>query len=107
MLYMACSDGLDLPLGAGAAGFEFAAGVGSMYTWSSEGATGSGFLVSWAVAMVSKSMMGYWVPSTVSCSLFSSVIKALICSSFVQGLKLTGASCSSSGVSNDSTSNSS
>ena len=42
---MACSDGLDLPLGAGAAGFDFSAGVGSMYTWSSEGATGSGLLV--------------------------------------------------------------
>ena len=42
---MACSDGLDLWLGAGAAGFDFATGVGSMYTWSSEGVTGSGFLV--------------------------------------------------------------
>ena len=52
---MACSDGLDLPLGAGAAGFDFSAGVGSMYTWSSEGATGSGYLVAWAVAVVSKS----------------------------------------------------
>ena len=31
---MADSDGLDLALGAGAAGFEFAAGVGSMYTGS-------------------------------------------------------------------------
>ena len=29
-------------LGAGAAGFEFAAGVGRIYTWSVEGATGSG-----------------------------------------------------------------
>ena len=48
--------GLDLLLGAGAAGFDFVAGVGSMYTWSSEGATGSGVLVSWAVAMVSKPM---------------------------------------------------
>ena len=46
--------GLDLALGA--AGFEFAAGVGSMYTWSPEGATGSGYLVSWAVAVVSKSI---------------------------------------------------
>ena len=56
MFCMACSDGLDLALGAGVAGFGFSAGVGSMYTWSSEGATGSGFLVSWAVAMVSKPM---------------------------------------------------
>ena len=31
---MACSDGLDLALGEGAAGFEFAAGVYSMYTGS-------------------------------------------------------------------------
>ena len=36
-------NGLDLALGAaGAAGFDFSAGVGSMYNWSSEGATGSG-----------------------------------------------------------------
>ena len=47
--------GLDLALGA--AGFEFAAGVGCgagegrIYTWSAEGATGSGHLVSWAVAV--------------------------------------------------------
>ena len=59
---MACSDRLDLPLGAGAAGFDFVAGVGygagegRIYTWSTEGATGSGYLVSWAVAVVSKSM---------------------------------------------------
>ena len=68
--FMACS-GLDLTLGAGAAGFEFSAGMDSMktdsggaagngfvagvgcgagegriYTWSTEGATGSGYLVS-------------------------------------------------------------
>ena len=36
---MAASDGLDLALGAGASSFDFAAGVGSMYTWSVEGAT--------------------------------------------------------------------
>ena len=53
-----CMDGseLDFPLGAGVADFGFSAGVGNMYTWSSEEATGSGFLVSWAVAMVSKPM---------------------------------------------------
>ena len=28
MFCMTCSDGLDLPLGAGAAGFDFVAGVG-------------------------------------------------------------------------------
>ena len=52
------SDGLDLALGAGAAGFGFVAGVlcwdwatSRIYTWSVEGATGSGHLVSWAVAV--------------------------------------------------------
>ena len=62
MFCMTCSDELDLPLGSGAAGFDFVAGVGCgagegrIYTWSTEGATGSGYLVSWAVAVVSKSM---------------------------------------------------
>ena len=46
---MAGSDGLDLAFGIGAAGFEFAAGVGSMYT-------GSGIFWGWAVALGSKSM---------------------------------------------------
>ena len=36
MFCMACSDVLDFPLGAGAEGFDFCAGVGNMYTWSSE-----------------------------------------------------------------------
>ena len=103
----AAGNGLDLSLGAGAAGFDFVSGVVSRYTWSSKGATGSGDLVSWAVAVVSKSMMGSWVPSNVSCPLLSSVIMALICFSFVQGQKLTGASCSSSGASTDSIFNSS
>ena len=48
---MACRDGLDLPLGAGAAGFDFSASVGSMYTWSFVGATGSGLFWGWAVAL--------------------------------------------------------
>ena len=48
---MACSDGLHLPLGAGASKVACGAGEGSMYTWSVEGATGSGHLVSWAVAV--------------------------------------------------------
>ena len=51
MFCMTCSDGLDLPLGVGAVCFEFSAGVGSMYTWSSEGATGSGLFWGWAVAL--------------------------------------------------------
>ena len=46
---MAGSDGLDLALGASAAGVDFAAGVGSMYT-------GSGLFWVWAVALGSKSM---------------------------------------------------
>ena len=46
---MAGSDGLDLDLGTSAAGFEFAAGVGSMYT-------GSGLFWGWAVTLGSKSM---------------------------------------------------
>ena len=46
---MAGSDGLDLALGAGAVGFEFAAGVGSMYI-------GSGVFWGWAVALGSKYM---------------------------------------------------
>ena len=44
---MACSDGLDLPLGAGAAGFGCAAGMGSMYTWSAVGGTSSGLFLGW------------------------------------------------------------
>ena len=52
--------GLDLALGA--VGFEFVAGVGCgagegrIYTWSVEGATGSGHLVAWAVENGSKFM---------------------------------------------------
>ena len=46
---MACSDGLDLALGA--AGFEFAVGGGCLYTRSAEGGTSSGHLVAWAVAV--------------------------------------------------------
>ena len=52
------SDGLDLALGAGAAGFGFVAGflcwdwaASRIYTWSVEGATGSGHLVAWVVAV--------------------------------------------------------
>ena len=48
---MACSDGLDLPLGAGASEVGCGAGEGRIYTWSVEGATGSGHLVAWAVVV--------------------------------------------------------
>ena len=48
-----CS-GLDLALEL--QGFVLGLDAGRIYTWSVEGAVGSGFLVAWAVAMVSKSM---------------------------------------------------
>ena len=48
---IACSDGLHLPLGASASEVGCGAGEGSMYTWLVEGATGSGHLVSWAMAV--------------------------------------------------------
>ena len=51
----AAGNGLDLALGA--TGFEFAAGGGCIYTRSVEGAIGSGHLVAWAVAVVSKYMV--------------------------------------------------
>ena len=54
MFCMACS-GLDLALGAaGVLCWDWDAG--RIYTWSVDGAVGSGLLVAWAVAMVSKSM---------------------------------------------------
>ena len=46
---MAGSDGLALALGASRVGR--ASGVGRIYTWSVEGATGSELLVAWAVAV--------------------------------------------------------
>ena len=48
---MTCSDGLDLPLGAGASEVGCGAGEWRIYTWSVEGVSGSGHLVAWAVAM--------------------------------------------------------
>ena len=45
------SDGLDLPFGAGASKVGCGAGEGRIYTWSVEGATGSGHLVAWAVVV--------------------------------------------------------
>ena len=50
---LTCS-GMDLALGA--AGFEFAAGVGCIYTRSAEGGTSSGLFLGCAVALGSKSM---------------------------------------------------
>ena len=48
---MACSDGLDLPLRTGASEVGCGAGEGRICTWLVEGATGSGHLVAWAVAV--------------------------------------------------------
>ena len=77
-------------LGEGAAGFEFAAGVGRLYTWSVKGATGSGLLVAWAVAVgfnyvengLRTCILG---SSTASFPLPSSVIKGKIFSWFSLG----------------------
>ena len=46
---MAGSDGLTFLVGA--SGVGCAACVGKIYTWSVKGATGSGQLVAWAVAV--------------------------------------------------------
>ena len=84
--------GLDLALGA--AGFEFAAGAGSMYTWSSEGATGSRLFWGWSVDFLGSSPGSF--------PLLSSLNKGRISSSFFHGPYITlncGASCSSSGSS--------
>ena len=91
---MAGSDGLDLALGADAAGFDFVAGVGSMYTWSSEGATGGGLFWGWSVDFLGSSPGSF--------PLLSSLNKGMIYSSFFHGPYITlncGASCSSSGSS--------
>ena len=51
MFCMACSDGLDLWLGAGAACVGFGAGGDCIYTRSAEGGTSSGLFWGWAVAI--------------------------------------------------------
>ena len=66
------------------------AGVGRIYTWSVEGATGSGLLVAWAVA-VGFNYVGNgfktssWGSSTISFPLPSSAIKGRISSFFSLG----------------------
>ena len=65
----------------GASGVEYATGVGKMYTWSVEGATGSGLLVGNGFKTSS------WGSSTVSFPLPSSVIKGRISSFFSLGKK--------------------
>ena len=85
---MAGSDGLALALGA--SGVGRVSGVGIIYTWSVEGATGSGLLVAWAVA-VGFNYVGNgfetssWGSSTISFPLPSSVIKGRISSWFSLG----------------------
>ena len=51
MFCMTCSDGLDLAMGACASDVGCDAGVGRIYTWLSEGATGSGLFWGLAVAL--------------------------------------------------------
>ena len=85
---MAGSDGLALA--SGASGVGRASGVCRIYTWSVEGATGSGFLVAWAVAVGFNSMgngfkTSSWGSSTISFPLPSSVIKGRISSFFSLG----------------------
>ena len=75
-------------LGASAAGFEFSAGVGSMYTWSKEGATGSGLLVAWELTVGFNSVgngfeTSSWGFSTISFPLLSSVSNGEIASSCI------------------------
>ena len=60
------SDGLALALAAGVLGVDCAAGVGRVYTWSVEGATGSGLLVAWAVGFWGSSISSFPLPSSVS-----------------------------------------
>ena len=74
----------------GPSGVGCGAGEGRIYTWSVEGATGSGLLVAWAVSvgsimweMVFKTRS--WGSSTISFPLASSVIKGRISSFFSLG----------------------
>ena len=56
---MACNDGLDLPLGAGASEVGCGAGEGRICTWLMEGATGSGhwWLGPWQWGSVSRELV--------------------------------------------------
>ena len=78
---------IDVAFLVGALGFEFVAGVGSMYTGSVEGATGSGILVAWAVAVGFNSVgngfkTSSWGSSTIYFPLPSLIIKGRISSFF-------------------------
>ena len=85
----------------GVSGVECAAGEGKLYTWSGDGAAGSGLFVAWAVALGFKVFgsglrISFWVSSTVSFLVPSSVNKGRISSSLLHGPLTTndsGASC--------------
>ena len=67
----------------GASGVGCAACVGKIYTWSVEGATGSGLFVAWAVVVGFNSVgngfeTSFWGSSTIFFPLPSSVIKGRI-----------------------------
>ena len=68
-----------VPFGDGVSGVGYASGVGKMYTWSVEGATGSGLLVG------NRFKTSSWGSYTVSFPLPSSVIKGRISSFFSLG----------------------
>ena len=81
-------DGMTFEVGA--SGFECAADEGRIYTWSVEGVASSGLLVAWAVALGFKVFgsglrTSFWVSSTVSFLLPSSVNKGRISSSLLHG----------------------
>ena len=60
------SDGLALALAAGVLDVDCATSVGSVYTWSVEGAAGSGLLVAWAVGFWGSSIYSFPLPSSIS-----------------------------------------
>ena len=70
---------------------ECVAGLGRLFTWSGEGVADSGLLVAWVVALGFKVFgsslrISFWVSSTVSFLLPSSVNKGRISSSLLHGL---------------------
>ena len=81
-------DGMTFVVGASCV--ECAASLGRLFTWSGEGADGSGLLVAWAVALGfnvfgSGLRISFWVSSTVSFLLPSLVNKGRISSSLLHG----------------------
>ena len=78
----------------GASGVGCASDVGRIYTWSMEGATGSGLLVAWEVTVGFNSVVnGFeissWGSSTIYFPLPSSVLKGRISSWFPLGKTTT------------------